>query len=211
MPKVSQEYLDARRAEILTAARRCFVRDGFHETSMQDLLAEAGVSSGSVYRYFSGKQDMIIAIAEENLAEVVHEARRQAERRPAAGAGEAIADLFEVIRAKHAENGFAAIALLTWSESLRNPTLAERLKTALTEATADLAAIVREHQDFGHLPPDATTDSLAQLITSTVPGYILQLATLGADAVDGLPQAARALWPAPDAQAGADTSPRSEP
>ncbi|MFD0447134.1 TetR/AcrR family transcriptional regulator [Streptomyces indonesiensis] len=86
MPKVSQEYLDARRAEILTAARRCFVRDGFHETSMQDLLAEAGMSSGSVYRYFPSKQDMIIAIAEENLAEVVHEARRQAERRPAAGA-----------------------------------------------------------------------------------------------------------------------------
>ncbi|CDR05445.1 TetR/AcrR family transcriptional regulator [Streptomyces iranensis] len=200
MPKVSQEYLDARRAEILTAARRCFVRDGFHETSMQDLLAEAGVSSGSIYRYFPSKQDMIIAIAEENLAEVVHEARRQAERRPAAGVGEAIADLLEVIRAKHAENGFAAIALLTWSESLRNPALAERLRTALTEATADLAAIVREHQDFGHLPPDAATDSLAQLITSTVPGYILQLATLGPDAVDGLPGAARALWPAPEAQ-----------
>ncbi|GAA1296969.1 TetR/AcrR family transcriptional regulator [Streptomyces javensis] len=200
MPKVSQEYLDARRAEILTAARRCFVRDGFHETSMQDLLAEAGVSSGSLYRYFSSKQDMIIAIAEENLAEVVRQARRQAERRPAAGVGEAIADLFEVIRAKHTESGFAAIALLTWSESLRNPTLADRLKTALTEATADLAAIVREHQEVRQLPADAAADSLAQLITSTVPGYILQLATLGPDAVDGLPGAARALWPAPEAQ-----------
>ncbi|MFD0447133.1 TetR family transcriptional regulator C-terminal domain-containing protein [Streptomyces indonesiensis] len=110
-----------------------------------------------------------------------------------------MADLFEVIRAKHAENGFAAIALLTWSESLRNPTLAERLRTALTEATADLATIVREHQDSRRLPPDATPDSLAQLITSTVPGYILQLATLGPDAVDGLPDAARALWPTPEA------------
>ncbi|MGW7615467.1 TetR/AcrR family transcriptional regulator [Streptomyces antimycoticus] len=209
MPKVSQEYLDARRTEILAAARRCFVRDGFHETSMQDLLAEAGMSSGSVYRYFSSKQDMIVAIAEENLAEVVREARRQAERKPPVGVGEAVADLFEVIRAKHAENGFAAIALLTWSESLRNPRLAERLTTALTEATADLATLVREHQDVSQLPPDVAADSLAQLITATVPGYILQLATLGPDAVDGLPAAARALWPTPGTPAAAEGSPRS--
>ncbi len=71
MPKVSQEYRDARREQILNAARRCFLRDGFHETSMQDLFAEAGLSSGAVYRYFPGKEDVILAIAEENMRDVV--------------------------------------------------------------------------------------------------------------------------------------------
>ncbi|HEY0718123.1 MAG TPA: helix-turn-helix domain-containing protein, partial [Streptosporangiaceae bacterium] len=54
MPKVTQQYRDARRDQILSAARRCFLRDGFHVTSMQDLFAESGLSSGAVYRYFAG-------------------------------------------------------------------------------------------------------------------------------------------------------------
>ena len=43
MPKVSQQHRDARREQIMAAARRCFLRDGFHATSMQDLFAEAGL------------------------------------------------------------------------------------------------------------------------------------------------------------------------
>jgi AcrR family transcriptional regulator len=45
MPRVSQQYRDSRREQILAAARRCFLRDGFHETSMQDLFAESGLSA----------------------------------------------------------------------------------------------------------------------------------------------------------------------
>ena len=71
MPKVSAQYRDERRAHILAAARRCFVRDGFHQTSMQDLVREAGMSSGAVYRYFASKDAMIVAIAEENLDQIV--------------------------------------------------------------------------------------------------------------------------------------------
>ena len=76
MPKVTQQYRDARRDQILGAARRCFLRDGFHSTSMQDLFAEAGLSAGAVYRYFASKDEVIVAIAEENMREVlvtVHE------------------------------------------------------------------------------------------------------------------------------------------
>jgi TetR/AcrR family transcriptional regulator, transcriptional repressor of aconitase len=66
MPKVTHEYRDARRDQILSAARRCFLRNGFHATSVQDLVAESGLSSGAVYRYFASKDDVIIAIAEEH-------------------------------------------------------------------------------------------------------------------------------------------------
>ncbi|MET8615242.1 TetR/AcrR family transcriptional regulator [Streptomyces misionensis] len=195
MPKVSQQYRDARRAEILAAARRCFVRDGFHGTSMQDLLAEVGLSSGAVYRYFPGKQDMIIAIAEENLAEVTVEVRRMTAVKPAAGIGELLARIFQVIKAKHEEDGFAAIALLVWAESLRDPTLAERIKSTLADVTAELADIVRERQESGGLPAEVPAAQLTQVIVASVPGYILQLATLGPAVVEGLPGAVRALWP----------------
>lgn len=195
MPRVSQEYLDARRAQILTAARRCFVRNGFHGTSMQDVLAEADLSAGAVYRYFPSKQDMISAITDENLSELVAEVRSWAEHSPTVGVGEALVSIFEVIKAKHAENGFAAITLLVWSESLYMPALADRIHSAIVEASGELAKRLQEHPQSGDLPPGASAEEIAQLIATIVPGFILQLTVFGPSGVDGLSRAARALWP----------------
>ncbi|GIH20861.1 TetR/AcrR family transcriptional regulator [Rugosimonospora africana] len=62
MPKVSDAHRQARRREILDAAAACFARQGFHRTSMQDIVRESGISAGLVYRYFAGKDDVIAAI-----------------------------------------------------------------------------------------------------------------------------------------------------
>lgn len=70
MARVSQTHLDARRRQILDGAKRSFTRNGFHATSMQDVLTEAGLSAGAVYRYFSGKDELIEAVASEAFAEV---------------------------------------------------------------------------------------------------------------------------------------------
>lgn len=85
MARVSQAHLDARRRQILDAAALCFARNGFHATSMQDVLKEADLSAGAVYRYFSGKEELIAAIVSEVLGEVraaFDEAARQSRRRP---------------------------------------------------------------------------------------------------------------------------------
>ncbi len=62
-----------RRAEILAAAQRCFVRSGFHQTSMQEICAEAGMSAGNLYRYFPSKEALIAGIAERDRAEVAQD------------------------------------------------------------------------------------------------------------------------------------------
>ncbi len=62
-----------RRAEILAAAQRCFVRSGFHGASMQDICSEAGMSPGNLYRYFPSKEALIAGIAERDRAEVAQE------------------------------------------------------------------------------------------------------------------------------------------
>ena len=195
MPKVTRQYRDARRDQILTAARRCFLRDGFHATSMQDLFAEAGLSSGAVYRYFASKDDVIIAIAEENMRDVVamiHDAASSQAGRPV---GTVLADIFNIVLAKDAQNGLAGLALLTWAETLRNPVLASRFADLFAQMRADLTGVVREHQSDGNLPPQVSAEALAAVFISIVPGYILQLATLGSAAVDGVPAAFEALWP----------------
>lgn len=63
MPRITEARREAKRAEIVAAARRCFSRDGFHQTSMPDIAQEAGVSVGASYRYFAGKEEIILEIA----------------------------------------------------------------------------------------------------------------------------------------------------
>jgi AcrR family transcriptional regulator len=62
-----------RRDEILDAAQRCFVRNGFHQTSMQQICAEAGMSPGNLYRYFPSKESLITGIAERDRTEVAQD------------------------------------------------------------------------------------------------------------------------------------------
>jgi AcrR family transcriptional regulator len=190
MPKVSTQYRDERRAHILAAARRCFVRDGFHQTSMQDLVREAGMSSGAVYRYFDSKDAMIVAIAEENLDEVV--AIMGESVRHGVGAGAALASALEYVGARHAEDGFGAIALLVWSEALRNPALATRLRESFDAGADALAEIARASSVGGaELAPEV----LANTLLCVLPGYILQVTIRGADAVKAIPDAVRVLIP----------------
>lgn len=195
MPKVSAQYRDERRAHILAAARRCFVRDGFHETSMQDLVREAGMSSGAVYRYFDSKDAMIAAIAEENLDQVVTIVRESA--RQGSGAGAALATALEFVSARHAEDGFGAIALLVWSEAMRNPALAARLRDSFDAGADVLTKIARASRFAGaELAPDV----LANMLLCVLPGYLLQLTIRGSDAIKTIPDAVRALI-APDGAA----------
>src|SRR5204863_7462894 len=62
-----------RRGEILAAAQTCFARAGFHQTSMQEICAEAGMSPGNLYRYFRSKEEIIAGIAERDRADAAEQ------------------------------------------------------------------------------------------------------------------------------------------
>ena len=51
----------------MVSAWKCFSRQGFQATTMDEIIAETGMSSSSVYRYFAGKDDLIASAAEESL------------------------------------------------------------------------------------------------------------------------------------------------
>ena len=70
MRRANAQLQSDRRAGILAAAQRCFVRSGFHGASMQEICAEAGMSPGNLYRYFPSKEALIAGIAERDGAEV---------------------------------------------------------------------------------------------------------------------------------------------
>ncbi|GAA1248829.1 hypothetical protein GCM10009676_38990 [Prauserella halophila] len=195
MPKVSDSYKDTRRAEILEAAQRCFLRDGFHGTSMQNLFDESGLSSGAVYRYFPGKEALIIALAEYRMREtldIVHTAASDIRGR---SIGEMITELISLLGMRDAKDGFARLAVLIWAESVHNQKLREALSELFAQLRSELTGIVRKHQQAGTLPAEVAAEALADGVFSSLTGYVLQLAVLGPQSISGAANALHALYP----------------
>ena len=54
-----------KKAQILSAAKKCFARKGYHQSSMDEICREAGVSKGGCYWHFKSKRDIFLALLEE--------------------------------------------------------------------------------------------------------------------------------------------------
>lgn len=59
------------RLAIEQAARKLFAERGFHGTTLADITSAAGKSPASFYRYFADKEDLLAALAESFLHDVV--------------------------------------------------------------------------------------------------------------------------------------------
>jgi AcrR family transcriptional regulator len=138
-----------RSRQLLTAAARLMERDGFHAVSMQALADEAGVSVGLAYRYFAGKEDVLLAVIVDVLdafAARVPAAIDAAGDDPVDRLAAAFRAYCEVIEThRHA-------AVLTYRESKTlGPAGRERIKQ-LEVATSDpLRRVIEEGRESGRL------------------------------------------------------------
>lgn len=166
MPRVSREYLEDRREEILEGARRVFGRHGFEGATVVRLEQEIGVSRGAIFHYFSSKDELFIAVAElqsDRLARLLEE-------KGLAGVVRAIASedpqwlgtFFEAARLARVDPSFRA----RWQQR-RNA-----LDTAITE-------VVRRDRRAGTLRSDVPAWALARFIGIVVDGVSLQAPTIG--------------------------------
>jgi AcrR family transcriptional regulator len=182
MPRVSQEHRDARRRQILDAARRCFAVNGFHATSMQDVLREAKLSAGAVYGYFGGKEDIVMAIATESLGTITGAIDELLRDEPPP-LHEALARIAAELERLDRERGVANIAIQAWSEALRNPVLRERAQDMYGKVRGAMARLVQAYQARGEIDPAADPLDVASVLVSVAPGFFVQRAVMGS--VDG--------------------------
>jgi AcrR family transcriptional regulator len=71
VPKLKPEELESRHREIVDAARRCFLRNGFHQTTTDDICHEASITPGGLYHYFRSKDEVIAAVIQSSAREAV--------------------------------------------------------------------------------------------------------------------------------------------
>ncbi len=63
-PKVTEEYKENRKLEILKIAKKVFSEKGYEPTTMKDVVEQCGLSRGGVYQYFSSTEEMFRGIVE---------------------------------------------------------------------------------------------------------------------------------------------------
>lgn len=68
---------DARPSELLAAALELFVEKGFAATRLDDVAARAGVSKGTLYRYFDNKDMLFRAVVEQGIVPLFVAAEQQ--------------------------------------------------------------------------------------------------------------------------------------
>ncbi|MGW1741344.1 TetR/AcrR family transcriptional regulator [Nocardia sp. NPDC001965] len=179
MPRVSDEHLERRRQQILDAARICFVRKGFHQTSMQDVFTESGLSAGAVYRYFKSKDQLVIALASTAAGDIRTKMTAVIDSDPLPTPAELIGQMTDWIIAQSGPEGRIRLAPQAWSLALIDEDAAAPVRQTLAGIRGMWRAYAERMRTAGWLPPDADLDAVAAALFGLLPGFVLQHLILG--------------------------------
>lgn len=174
-PKVSEQYLEDRRNQILDAAVTTFSRNGFHQTTIEEIRLEAGLSRGAVYHYFKTKEDIIDAIRGRSA--------RQAEAIviSSAEADDAESVLLDLINStvsvmvSPTSVDANRLAMFLWAESLVNARIMDGQLPAFKPYLSALAESISNAQADGKVDPGLEPQATARLIAGALMGLQLQL------------------------------------
>ncbi|WP_166997426.1 TetR/AcrR family transcriptional regulator [Paramicrobacterium fandaimingii] len=188
MPRITSEQRSSNREQIVAAARRCFARQGFHNTSMPDIAAEAGLSTGAPYRYFTGKQELIVEVATRAFAAVFAPVLRIIEETETI----TIVDVVTAAVQSHLPTGSAnsthdreadeellRCGVAAWAELLHNADLHEHAVNGFTRVTDDIAQALHRTHDTGQFTQVANDEANARVIVALLHGFMIQRVAFG--------------------------------
>jgi AcrR family transcriptional regulator len=211
VPRISAARREANRVRIVAAARRCFSRDGFHQTSMPAIAAAAGVSVGAPYRYFASKEEIILEIAGDAFRVVFEPVGRLLagvdEARGALGLADVVVGLVESLGSSRTGDldgepvevdELLRCAVQAWGELLRHDGVREQANLGFDRVLEQLADAVRNSpaaDRFAGVDPV----HLARLTMALVHGLVLQRTAFGLTDPAGVAADLRLLLgPAPE-------------
>src|SRR5438552_3484287 len=170
MPQPHTDSGPDRHSQILDAALVCFAKRGFHQTSMHDISAEAGISVGLIYRYFENKEAVISAMADRHKKEISDMLQRA---RQAPTLLESLEILFTAHCCENEPRLISAFVVDLYAEASRNPHVADLVRDVLEMAmngVRDLIARAPEAQNTGN---NLTPADLAELIFAVARGMLM--------------------------------------
>lgn len=138
-----------RKDTIHTVARNLFCKNGFAETSMQDIASELGLQRGSLYHHIESKEELLIDILESSLNEMFNAVERivALQEPPAEKLRLYLMVSLETMARRQQE-------MLIWiAERRRMPELLAPLAVKIRQADGNLLRIIEEGIEAGAWSP----------------------------------------------------------
>src|SRR5437667_4348114 len=160
-----------RRTQILDAALVCFAKRGFHQASMHDISAEAGISVGLIYRYFENQDAVISAMADQHkqkIQEVLEHARQ------APSLLESLEILFTAPCCENDPRVTSAFVVDLFAEASRNPRVAELVRDVCETTMNGVTDLIARSPEVQNAPRDLTPRQIAELIFAVNDGMLMR-------------------------------------
>ena len=170
MPQPQTEPVSDRRCQILDAALVCFAKRGFHQASMHDISAEAGISVGLIYRYFENKEAVISAMADRHKKEISEMLQRA---KQASTLLESLEILFTAHCCEEATRVVSAFVVDLYAEASRNPQLADLVRDVLETAMAGVTELISRAPEARNTTRGLSPSELAELIFAVARGMLM--------------------------------------
>jgi len=174
MSSVRTEYVEGHRQQILGAAQRCFVRNGLHGTSMEDVARESGLPEEDVARYFADRDDLVKGIA-ENILRLISDFFEEIRREDPIPPLDVVVERFaRTVLAFSGSDGPGRLTPIYWASALYNEEMAKRAQAPIEQSRAGWIEIAERERAAGNLPPDADPQAVGTTLVCLVPGILLQ-------------------------------------
>ena len=175
MPRITEEKRQIRQLQILDAATRCFAREGFYRTSMEDIVKESKLSPGAIYCYFRSKHEIVEAISAQRhdsdsglLADFTSAPNiREGLNRLSRALVRLLQDPKEKERRK--------ISVQFWAESLLDKRIRRIAERGIRQRDR-LTSALRDAQRRGELTGSLDADATSRVMLALLQGLILQQA-----------------------------------
>jgi TetR/AcrR family transcriptional regulator, transcriptional repressor of aconitase len=175
MPRISEQDRALRRQRIVDAAWTRLQTAGYHDTSVDDVCDEAGVSKGAFYGYFDTKQDLFLALLDEETAALNGVALELA-REDLAGA-ERVRRFVQAMLEVGDSAGRVQLRADLWSELAADPVVRERFAEAVERRRAVLREWITRSIDAGDLAIERRrANALASILIAMADGLMLHRA-----------------------------------
>jgi AcrR family transcriptional regulator len=173
VPKITAAHEQQRRAQILQAAMDCFARQGYHATSMDDVVRESGLSVGAIYSYFPSKEDLFLALSDDRSKQhLAHLNELFRSPGPMTEKTQAAVDYFFAILSDELLK-LARVNVEFMSEAAKSERVKARQELRCESERQFMRWMLSEAREQGQIRDDVDIDAAAELMLMLNEGILL--------------------------------------
>jgi AcrR family transcriptional regulator len=167
----------------LEAARACLQEHGLEAVSMEMIIARSGLSTGAVYGYFKGKDQIISAVVAEGTAAMAEDLAPVLMNPEPPPLPELMEQVLRAVvgfgRHKKGDIDRLLVSLHGWSHSQSDPELKAATRASYSGLRQLFTQAVQRWQAAGAFDSAVDPEAVAELLTSITLGFVAQRALAG--------------------------------